>query len=209
MPYTDEATAGNALHPDKPKECQCIYWSFRELPAWFRRRWFTFRILRTSDQEQIKGGLSGVVRRVLKEFVGDAKFNVGVNVADGNGGTFKMVVTKIKFIQDEKAFKNTWSVKGASGWRCCLRCKNVLSCNTQKIAGDAYLKHVPKALPHEFDIQSDEEFFKHAAVCRLLTADGKLDVQLKGHSRIWRSAQGSLMIRTACSLTWSFVGSLA
>ena len=36
--YMDEATPGNVLRPDAGRTLACFYWSFMELPSWFRSR---------------------------------------------------------------------------------------------------------------------------------------------------------------------------
>ena len=161
--YSDETTPGNAMNPDTPKDIQCFYWTFHELPHWFRNRlWFTFSVMRTSEEDTCKGGLSGVMRKVMRSFFGEAghSFKTGVRLSDGQGGLFHLRAIMGALVQDEKAFKKVWSVKGASGWRCCLACKNVLNCDPAKIADDPYLRHVATAMPHEFDLQSDEEFWQ-------------------------------------------------
>ena len=69
--YSDETTPGNAQHPDVPKESQCFYWTIVELPSWYRSRqsgWWYFSVMKTSDQDLVNGGLSGIMRIVIRCF---------------------------------------------------------------------------------------------------------------------------------------------
>jgi hypothetical protein len=163
--YDDEATPGNSQHFEVPKESQCFYWTLQELPDWFRCRdagWWYIGVMRTSDQDRIKGGLSGVLRQVMRLFWPERGLNirVGMRLPLGNGDSFLLQAKVGAGIKDESAIKYSWSVKGASGVRCCLLCKNVLKCDPSKLEGDSYCKHVARALPDSFDPQTDAEFWE-------------------------------------------------
>jgi len=60
--YSDEAIAGNNKRPQAPKHVgiQCIYYTFQELPYWFRARyggWMPIGYLSYATQKQIKGSV--------------------------------------------------------------------------------------------------------------------------------------------------------
>ena len=176
--YSDETSAGNVLHPDTPKEVQTLYWTLHEIPSWMRARaggWMNFGYLKTSEQELVKGGLGGVWKATLRRFFmpdGGFNFKQGVLLPKCGGGTFLLKAKVGAMPQDEKAIKGTWGVKGASGTRCCIKCKNVVSTDPVNIAGSSYLKHVALAMPEDLDLQSDTEFWRacdrlHAAALQV------------------------------------------
>ena len=61
-------------------------------------------------------------------------------------------------IQDEEAHKNLWSVKGASGFKACICCRNVVRTPRYKLAGSVYAKNLQGALPRDFDLHTPETF---------------------------------------------------
>lgn len=162
--YTDETTPGNELAPELTKQVQCIYWSLAEFPKWLRSRdcgWFFFGVAKTLTQKQIAGGLGGLVKQVLAVFFDPMlSFTGGITLPSAGGPAFVFRAKLGSFIQDEKAYKFMWSVKGASGLKCCMECNNIFRCPLHKLADDDYCKHVALALPHEFDQASDAEFFQ-------------------------------------------------
>ena len=110
--YSDETTPGNQLRPDKSTELQCVYWCIPQLPDWFRVRelgWFHYGFLRTDIQDIVQGGMSGLLRIVLKHFYNPSGFNfeVGVLVSlMSGGGTVLIKLDFMGFMQDEKALPN-------------------------------------------------------------------------------------------------------
>ena len=119
----------------------------------------------TSIQEQLDGGLTYVFQRLLKDvFFQPASFNfsIGVTLPDGRGGSCLHRVEMGPFIQDEKAQKNANSVKGAAGTRCCLKCRNILNIDPQRIQHHPYFKHYATAKPESFHLHTAESFWKSA-----------------------------------------------
>ena len=109
--YCDETTPGNDLRPDQSNELQCVYWCIPQLPDWFRTRklgWFYYGFLRTGLQHTVQGGMSGLLRIVLKHFYNPSGFNfeVGVLVPLMSGGTGFIKLDFMGFMQDEKALPN-------------------------------------------------------------------------------------------------------
>ena len=162
--YADEETPGNNQHPDVPKESQCFYWTFHELPDWFRASkagWWYLGVMKTSAQDQTKGGQSGITAAILKQFWAEVGHNMrnGVRIPLGNGEVFLLQAEMGASLQDFGGIKYTWSIKGASGRNCCPWCNNIQNCDPAEIAGDPYLKHVATALPGEFELKSDMDFW--------------------------------------------------
>jgi hypothetical protein len=153
--YTDEETPGNNLRPDNSRETQCHYWTFKEFPAWFRTRceaWMVLGYLNCDVEDEVKGGLSGVVRKTLTRFLapGTCNFIDGCRLPDGSGSRFHLRATFGFFMQDYKAFVACCCLKGPRALKPCPVCKNIVQTEPRKIT-DPYFKHIGAATPAGFD----------------------------------------------------------
>eukprot|EP00959_Pyramimonas_sp_CCMP1952_P386102 8091948-Pyramimonas_sp.AAC.1 len=74
--------------------------------------------------------------------------NSGIVVPDGSGGRTIIKSTISAMIQDEKAHKEFYAVKGASGNSCCAACKNVYYGINMDFAPDEYIGHASVMMPH-------------------------------------------------------------
>ena len=158
--YCDETKAGNVLRPDEGRSLQCIYWTLMDIPSWFRVRkfgWFTFSVTRSKLVNKLQGRISFVWRKVLGVFFGDMwNFeSVGVRCVSSTG-RFILRATFGCILGDEKAIREVWSVKGASGTKMCLCCKNVVG--RMHVERGGYLAHHTWATPDLFDPHSDDRF---------------------------------------------------
>ena len=166
--YSDETTPGNQLAPDNRRSVQTYYWTFLFLPGWFRRRkhgWWTFGIMKVSDEKLIEGGLSCMVKKMLTVFFPPTGFNfaVGMRLQSGDE-TFTIRATLAANIVDMKAHQKTLDVKGSAGWHCCIKCKNVLNVKRQRIATSDYLQHYSTASLQQRDLNTDEDYWEMADV---------------------------------------------
>lgn len=69
--YTDEATPGNQLRPDKARNYYAIYWTIAEYPDWFRSRhggWHDLCQMQVSTVEDMPRGIRAVTSKVLELF---------------------------------------------------------------------------------------------------------------------------------------------
>ena len=158
--YSDGTVPGNVLRPDCGREVECFYWTILELPTWFRVRkfgWFTFCVIRTTLVQKIPGGIAAVWHAMLKVFFGDTwNFDtIGVRCGSSDGdfilrGQFACILA------DEKAIKGAWSVKGASGTKMCLCCKNIVG--RMHVERGDYFAHYSWATPELFDPHTDDSF---------------------------------------------------
>ena len=165
--YTDEMTPGNNLRCDQGRRIQCIYWNCMDFPDYVRSRdagWFLFGALQTKHVEHIGGGLSAVISHVVNVFFGGT-FNFAITGmtfpgTDG-GGEFHFFGALSAQVQDEKAHKETGSLKGASGWKCCGKCSNVM--NTEEdISGNPNLVDYKTASLDQCRQHTDESFYAMA-----------------------------------------------
>ena len=128
--YIDEICPGNPLRPDCTRLCQCVYWSFGDLPSNTLVQggmWFLFTVLRTDIGNQIAGKLSGFMKKIMYVFPQQHGHSFQRGVLMSHGQSSKVVSASFSgFIGDEKALKEVIGIKGASGKKPCPTCSNVV-----------------------------------------------------------------------------------
>lgn len=157
---TDATTPGNQLHPDQPRQSDCIWFSFTQLPDWFRTRthkgWWPFGFVKHTVIPKLVGGYSALMKRVLEVFF-CSLFNLlhGINIPDGTGNRARVTAHNFTFIQDEKAQKETFDLKGAGGASFCKDCANVWRHpNKKQFRNHDYLVHVADATYNQCDMHT-------------------------------------------------------
>ena len=87
-------------------------------------------------------------------------FASGVVMLLGNTGEeFCLKAKFLCFVQDEKAHKYTASVKGASGWSCCINCMNIYKpADNEEWEDTDFFKHYATAEPQDFVLHTKETF---------------------------------------------------
>ena len=124
--YHDEIVPGNPLHPDNARRSVAFYISFLQwAPVLYSElTWLPIAVLRMQVIKTVCGGLSECIAKLFqswqKSFAGE-----GITLADGSMLFFPIRLTGC--IMDESAMHAMWSVKGASGRRPCMKCKNCVS----------------------------------------------------------------------------------
>ena len=124
--YHDEIVPGNPLHPDNARRSVAFYISFLEWrPVLYSElMWLPIALLRMQIIKNVSGGLSECIAKLFqswkKSFAGE-----GITLADGSVRFFPIRLSGC--IMDESAMHAMWSVKGASGRRPCMKCKNCVS----------------------------------------------------------------------------------
>ena len=117
--YVDECCPGNPLRPEKSRSIHCIYWTFVDFPQWLLCRtgtWFVFAFIRDVLVCELPGGLSQLMRSVLRKFFGASGHSYGRGIVVEHKGANLMVTCIFAgFLADDSAHKYIASVKGASG----------------------------------------------------------------------------------------------
>ena len=129
--YIDEVKPGNPLRPDHGRGTQSIYWSFADWPQWALQRsavWLLLGVIRTSLVDDMPGGESSLMRHLLNVCfrATSPSFIIGVLIPVGTTALLLRAVFG-GFLADEKAHKEIFLVKGASGSKICTTCKNVVN----------------------------------------------------------------------------------
>lgn len=183
--YFDETTAGNQFHPDTARESMCCYYTFKELPPWYRANkwgWFPLGYLKATVLDCVLGGMSRFASQVVQIFFGNF-FNLAISgiLLPGPKGMQLFKALICFFLQDEKAHKETFDLKGAGGTKCCRKCKNTLRCDVDKVPGGGYFFHISTARPEHFDMHTAESYLamaqKLAAEHGVLSNDAFADLE--------------------------------
>ena len=128
--YCDEICPGNPLRPTKSRTTQCVYWTFTNLPAHVLVQsglWFVFGTVRTTVVEHIPGAISGFIRKVMRIFCAEHGHSLHRGVVLKHQNQSLLVTAEFAgFIADEKALKEIYCFKGASGSKPCPSCANVV-----------------------------------------------------------------------------------
>ena len=162
--YADEACPGNLLKVDNTRKSVCVYWAFEEQGHELLSRennWFLAGILRSSIIKRVAGGLSCVFKCLMEVFFG-ASFNfalTGVTVHTTNH-VQHIFADLGTLVADEAAIKSIWSVKGSSGWKPCLLCKNVVGTRFGIAEHSSYFVGQGCADFQKFDLHSDHSLWE-------------------------------------------------
>lgn len=127
--YNDEVAPGNLLKTDNTRKLQVFYWSFKEFDHELLCRealWLLGGIIPSRVAGALSGGLAFVFRLLLESFFGP-QWNMATSGIVLPGPEPLVLFARMTCnVSDESALKHCWQVKGASGARPCLFCKNVL-----------------------------------------------------------------------------------
>jgi hypothetical protein len=160
--YMDEIKPGNVLHPDHGKTQACFYWTLMELPSWFRARaggWFHYTTLPMKQVVRVAGRQSFIMARMLDSFFGaDLPFNFHTGFpCPGSEGSFVFAAVPGAVLADEKALKEIFCLKGASGTKPCFQCSNVVGHMPPNVVAHG-LVHVSCPHPERFKEHTAESF---------------------------------------------------
>ena len=161
--YIDEICPGNPLRPQPTRLCQCIYWSFADLPSNILVQsgmWFLFCVLRTQVATEIAGKLSGLIKRILYVFFPRIGHSLHRGVLVGHGQDSKVVSAIFRgFIGDEKALKEILGIKGASGKKPCPTCSNLVRLVRPEDRAGTSLVGLECTDYSQLEYHTDESFF--------------------------------------------------
>ena len=130
---TDEVVPGNVISHDNRRKCWVIYISIMEfgVKAFSQEAaWLTVACQRSSTIAQVNAGIGQLVKQIIKQtFQTDGvDLEKGGFVLKSPQGSLHRLFLKLGcFVQDGAAHRAMFSIKGDSGTRCCLLCKNIIS----------------------------------------------------------------------------------
>jgi hypothetical protein len=114
--WTDEQSTGNKLRPDSRRRFVGVYFTFAELPQWFRAcdcGWLPIGFLSYDTMKLVPGDISCMLRFVIRSvFTGAHNLESGIDLPAREHGSFRFLAKLSCIIADEKAHKEVNSVKG-------------------------------------------------------------------------------------------------
>lgn len=162
--YIDEVTPGNPLRPEKSRCTQCIYWTFADLPPHVLCQssfWFVFTTVRSTVVAHWPGKVSGLMRHALLRFFGDPSmpnFREGI-VLQSDDRSFLLRASFAGFLSDEKALKEIFALKGASGTKPCPTCSNIVQHLRPERLQGTRLVDIGCWNPERFEYHTNESFY--------------------------------------------------
>ena len=128
--YADDVVPGNVMRPNNPRKFTAIYIS---LELWatqlhHEELWIPIALVRQSDVKRLRGGVSELWVRVVKECllsVDSGLATAGLVVNMEGSAPQLLMVDHVSLLQDDGALKQILDVKGAAGLRCCHKCVNM------------------------------------------------------------------------------------
>ena len=195
--YNDEVTPGNAMNPSNSRKFSAWYWSFIQIGRWVLMQewaWLICGVFHSGNMKLIEGGLAWCLTTVLRLFFapdGGALATTGATLVFGPGRSVRVFFRYRGLIADEEALHMCLGVKGSSGNRICLKCKNVLRKASGYADNDPYFVCQGCADPRLFDLATDEELFYAAD-----TLAAAKPMASSGNFKLLEKAYGLHYIRT-------------
>lgn len=180
--YHDELTPGNVLRPDNKRKVTAFYFSFAELEEGLfnENAWLCCAVLRHTVIQTVQGGMPFVAKQLVKLFVsGESCFSsVGVLLRLATPIILRAEVSNI--LGDEAALKQTFGVKGASGLKPCMLCKNCCMKGSELARLDkaGYLQEITCTDIDKFDLASNDNVWEctdHLLLQQLTLRKGQMD----------------------------------
>jgi hypothetical protein len=175
--YSDEVSPSDGLRFDQHRMYVAVYWTLLEFPPWFVSRnrlgWLPFAFIPTSVLRDGLTTFSNVLRVILRSLFSPDNWNfevTGVRVPCGDGFVHIKAAFD-SFLADEKAIKQAFGLKGASGTKPCACCKNVLG-RCSFFSGHSSLVHVASAEVDKFVFHTNDSYREMVDNLKQGVADG-------------------------------------
>lgn len=162
--YWDEVTPGNVLRPDNRRKFSAFYMNFREFGLHIRSEytWIPIAVIRHTTANTIKGGMPCVMKHLLYEMLlrdsGLPAAGMAVHLVQNSPTLFFARLGNV--LGDEASLKMTWGVKGSSGLKPCMLCKNCVMKRLMPHATSDYLIDVSCSHQADFDLATDEDIWE-------------------------------------------------
>ena len=140
--YADEVTPGNQLKHDNKRKLQAIYWTIQEMGSTamsMEHMWFILTTVRSNIvTDCMPGGMSAFITKLLCLFFDDTVDSSTGVTFQFSDQSFKTVFFRVgALVADEGALKQCMDMKGASGWKPCVLCQNVVSIHSKLSVHDS------------------------------------------------------------------------
>ena len=139
--YSDEITLGNPMKTDNRRKVQAMYWSILELGPHHMSSeyaWMFLTMARSHLVNALPAAMSEFAKLALKSFFDPSSdFQRGGILVQTKLGNALLFFKLSVMVGDERALKDTWQSKGASGLLCCFLCRNIVPKSSELDTADA------------------------------------------------------------------------
>ena len=133
----DEAVPGNVLAPDLTRKAAMTYGTIAHLPVpWASESWWSMCIARTHYLQSCSLGYPSSMSKFLHHVVSETKD--GFTLMLGNIAHL-CFFQKISLVADADGLRLLLGAKGASGFKCCYQCSNVIT-GEKHLAGHEHIR---------------------------------------------------------------------
>lgn len=165
--YTDEVVPGNALSHDNKRKIWVVYGSLLQFGSQVLSQesaWLTLATARSSFLAHIHGGIGQLMKIVIKEAFQSPRCDLqkaGILLKAPNGSLHRVWVKLGCFVQDGAAHRAVYGIKGDSGTRMCLLCKNMVSKKSGLVDEvGAELLVTENVKEHQLELTSDADIWR-------------------------------------------------
>ena len=147
---------------DQKQKTHGIYLSFMQLGRAATNNehgWMLLAVVRSTEVKKIAGGFSSVFGRVLETATQCFKDGVMLDLG-GDVGAVLCYVTVDRILGDESELKHIWDVKGASGLRCCFKCRNVVLSRSELARHSDRLVDIGEHRASRFEAATDDDMYE-------------------------------------------------
>ena len=176
--YHDELTPGNIVKPDNKRKMVIWYFTYKQLGQHIRNEslWWPIAVMRHTTAASVKGSLSGALRHMFLIFFSDDSHISGV-VLDIAGRPVLFTWVYSNLLGDEDALRATYSCKGSSGIKPCVKCKNIIKKGYLQVP-HPYLRDISQSSHNEFDMNTDDDVYQiidHLSAQKLVLGRGAME----------------------------------
>ena len=131
--YSDEVVPGNVLSADNRRKCWLVYASIAQFGSEVLSQecaWLTLACCRSSFLTHCFAGIGQLMKAIIKNFFQNDMCDLqegGILLKGPDGDHCRIWIQLGCLVQDGAAHRAVFSVKGDSGTRCCLLCRNIIS----------------------------------------------------------------------------------
>ena len=161
--YNDGITPGNPMAPDNHRKCTAFYFSFLEfgIQLYFEDAWLPLAVFSKPLVDRVRGGLSCCLRHLLRDlFCGPQSFDeAGVVIAIPGWDARLLFARLSNNLADVDAHQFCLNLKGPSGLKPCVLCKNVMMKGSGLARHGGYLLELNSPDLTPCDLASDQDFW--------------------------------------------------
>lgn len=171
--YTDEVVPGNALSHDNKRKIWVVYGSLLQFgPQVLSQEsaWLTLATARSSFLAHVHGGIGQLMKVVIKEAFQSPRCDLqkaGILLKAPNGTLHRVWIKLGCFVQDGAAHRAVFGIKGDSGTRMCLLCKNIVSKKSDLVGeAGAEMLVTENVKGHQLELTSDADIWRSVSRMR-------------------------------------------